>query len=93
MQLKFGLSYTAGKSFGTTLAEIRKKLGIKQSELADQLDITAASLSRIETGESKVTVQRVARIGKVLGVRFICSFELCGATNWQVFEYPNLKKH
>lgn len=54
---------------GTVIANLRKKKNIGQSELAQKLGITASTLSRIENGESAMTIDQLYVASEVLCVK------------------------
>lgn len=53
---------------GGVLAQIRNKNGLRQEELAQALRITQATLSRIEKGQSSVTVEHLRLAAERLGI-------------------------
>jgi len=52
---------------GRILVNLRKNNGIGQDELAEAIGITQSTLSRVERGESALTVDQLARAAKRLG--------------------------
>ena len=52
----------------TTLREARERAGISLSDAAEHLGITNASMSRMETGVSGVTADRLDALAKLYGV-------------------------
>lgn len=52
---------------GRILVSRRKLIGIGQDELAESIGITQSTLSRVERGESALTVEQLARAAKRLG--------------------------
>lgn len=50
------------------IADVRKTLGIKQSELASRVGISRPYLAQIESGERNLTAKRQDEIAKALGV-------------------------
>ena len=48
--------------------EYRQKYNLKQDELADILNLSYASISRIETGGQKVTIEIAERAERKLGI-------------------------
>lgn len=52
---------------GRILVNLRKAAGIGQDELAESVGITQSTLSRVERGESALTVDQLARAAKRLG--------------------------
>jgi transcriptional regulator with XRE-family HTH domain len=57
------------------IAEIRKQKGVSQEDLADLLKTSAASISRIETGQQNPKLQSLERIAEFLGVHLFQLFE------------------
>ncbi|KAB2813692.1 helix-turn-helix domain-containing protein [Phaeocystidibacter luteus] len=53
---------------GNRIRQIRELKNIKQSYLAIQLEISTRAYSKIESGESHLTVSRLYRIAQVLNV-------------------------
>ncbi len=52
---------------GRILVGLRKDAGIGQDELAESIGITQSTLSRVERGESALTVDQLARAANMLG--------------------------
>ena len=57
------------KAFGKRLAEVRKSRGITQEALADKLDISAVSVTYLETGRRWPRLITLQRVAKALDVR------------------------
>ena len=53
---------------GQILAELRKKKGLSQVELAKKAEITQASLSHIESGTKKPHKSTIEKLCEVLGM-------------------------
>src|ERR1700730_4089733 len=53
---------------GAGLAARRKKLRLKQSEVADQIGLTRASLANIERGRQKLMLHQIYRLASALKV-------------------------
>lgn len=51
---------------GKRIKEARKKAKITQDQLAEQLGISTAYMSQIETGKATVNLNRLAQIAKLL---------------------------
>lgn len=49
------------------LKRIRKERKVTQSDLADALDVTEVTISRYETGFSKLPVEKAKKIAVILG--------------------------
>ena len=47
----------------------REKAGLTQAELAERIGTDQASISRIESGARNITLETLAKIAKVLGLR------------------------
>ena len=54
-------------------ARLAKKLS--QKELADELGVTTATISRYESGERKLPVETAKRIAEILGVDWYTLFD------------------
>ncbi len=52
---------------GRILVDLRKRAGIGQDVVAGAMGITQSTLSRVERGESALTVEQLARAAKSLG--------------------------
>ncbi len=50
------------------LAELRKKSGLTQSEVAEELGVSRQAVSRWETGEISPSVENLRRLSKLYGV-------------------------
>ena len=55
-------------SFGTRLLEARKKKGISQEELAEQLGTKGPAVGRYERDEMKPSIEAAAKMAELLGV-------------------------
>lgn len=53
---------------GSRLKEIREERSLNQSEMAELLNLSSSSYSRIERGESSVDIMQVAEIAEKLGI-------------------------
>jgi transcriptional regulator with XRE-family HTH domain len=51
---------------GAGLAARRKKLRLKQAEVADQIGLTRASLANIESGRQKIMLHQIYRLATAL---------------------------
>lgn len=63
-----------GSGIGIRLRTIRKKLGIRQEELADRAGINRSYISNLENGRSSPTLDVLEKLAKGLGVRLIDFF-------------------
>lgn len=61
---------------GAVAAERRVKLGLTQSELAEHANVTRDWLARFETGSPNVTIARVMRVYRVLGLDLVVQSEV-----------------
>lgn len=57
------------KIFGLRLKELREKKGYTQEQLSELIDIDARSLSRIETGASFTTFDKLNKLAHALNVK------------------------
>lgn len=53
-------------NIGINIRRIREQKGFSQEYLADMLDISQASYARLESEETKITVERLFKIAEVL---------------------------
>ncbi len=53
---------------------IRNAKGLSQESVALELNIDAVNYGRLERGQSKITVDRLERIAKILGVKTVVFF-------------------
>lgn len=53
---------------GFILCGLRKSKGVSQSEIADYLELNVSTWSRIENGESALTIEQMALAAEFLGV-------------------------
>ncbi|MEW6213997.1 MAG: helix-turn-helix transcriptional regulator [Nitrospirota bacterium] len=67
------------KQLGAQLAKIRKERGLTQSELAELIDVTIETISRLERGVSVPSLKTLENISNVLNVPLKNIFD---------FEYP-----
>ena len=56
------------EQLGKRISEIRKARGIKQSELAELIDIEATNLSKIERGIHLPKIDKIYKITKALNI-------------------------
>ncbi len=59
---------TLKENLGKKIKEYRQVQGISQEELAEKLDISQQTLSKIECGKNFLTSETLERISSVLGV-------------------------
>jgi len=60
---------------GDHLQKLREKAGLSQAKLAGRLEISGAALSYIESGETKVGLERLEQILKAIGARGTLTLE------------------
>lgn len=53
---------------GAVLASMRKEQGLAQNDMAEAIGATVSTWSRIESGESALTVEQLAQAAKKMGV-------------------------
>ncbi len=63
------------KKFGRRLAELRKKQGLSQEEVAEKIDIAPRNLSKIETGVTFPSIENLEKIISVLNCKTSDLFE------------------
>ena len=54
--------------FGNFVCQLREEKGLTQAEVAEQLDVTPAAVSKWENGESKPRTEKLFDLAKLLGV-------------------------
>ena len=65
-----GLNRTSYNSVvGKVLARLREQRGLEQDQLAAQLGINQSSWSRVERGDTKLTLETLASVSDVFGLR------------------------
>ena len=64
----FDSTYLDYVAIGNKIRELRHIHNLSQTELADQLGITAAGFSLIERGLSKLTLERAVQISKIFHI-------------------------
>ena len=63
------------KLLGARIKELRKKKGLSQEQLSEQIEIDSKHLSRIEVGKSYPSIQTLEKIANVLNVEIKDLFE------------------
>lgn len=53
---------------GQRIKKMRKLKGITQQELADRLGVTKSYMSRLESGQKKISLDRIESISTVLDI-------------------------
>lgn len=53
---------------GECIAEVRRRVGLTQEQLAERLDVIPRVVQKIESGRTNLTLRTVARIADALGV-------------------------
>lgn len=66
--MEFNSTYLDYVAIGCRIRELRHTHNLSQTELADQLGITAAGFSLIERGLSKLTLERAVQISKIFHI-------------------------
>lgn len=66
---------TAKHLLGARIKELRRARGLSQEELAEQIGIEPQHMSRIETGGSAPTVERMEKLCAVLGIELRSLFD------------------
>lgn len=56
-------------NFGSRVAELRRRRGLKQFELAERACIAPAQLSKIESGKTNPSIALAMDVARALGVR------------------------
>jgi transcriptional regulator with XRE-family HTH domain len=64
------------KYLGERIQEIRKKRGLKQSELAEMIDIDSKHISKIECGYSYPSIDLLDKLARVFEVNPAAFFEI-----------------
>jgi|GEM_PF-1073475 transcriptional regulator with XRE-family HTH domain len=64
-------SRTLRKEVGKAIMEIRRSKGHSQAQLAEILNISRSTLSKIETGNFAISVDYLERISRVLNFQII----------------------
>ena len=64
----FDSTYLDYVAIGNKIRELRHIHNLSQTELADQLGITAAGFSLIERGLSKLTLERAVQISRIFHI-------------------------
>lgn len=63
------------------IADVRKRAGISQSDLAERVGVTQAMLSNIENGKRQPSVKLAKKLSRELGVAWTCFYEEFNAEN------------
>ena len=53
---------------GNKINQLRKLSGMTQEQLAEQIDVSIAFLSRVERGSSHINLKRLTQICNILGI-------------------------
>lgn len=65
------------KEIGKRVQNAREYAGMTQELLAEKLDISTSAISRLETGRSMVSIEKLYKISQVLGIGLqdlLCDF-------------------
>lgn len=57
------------RDVGRRVAELRRKQGLTQAEIAEVVDVTVAYFARIEGGRENLTIESLAKLAGALSVR------------------------
>lgn len=60
---------------GENIKRARIKAGYTQEKLAEKIDVSLSVISRLETGRTMVSVEKILRIARVLNAPVSCIFE------------------
>ena len=63
------------------LRELRKELGLTQTELADRIHTKQSSIARIESGRVVPDLNFLAKVARALGLRLTLGFEPASPTS------------
>lgn len=66
------------------IADLRKKAGLTQKELAEQLNINSITLSRYETGDRQPSFETVSRLSEIFecsSTKYIMGFDTTKGEN------------
>lgn len=80
---------------GERLKRARKEKHLTQEQLAEQIDVSIAFLSRIERGSSQINLKRLSQICEILDVTEgdILNGASSKSTKYLDFEFANLLKN
>lgn len=80
---------------GERLKRARKEKHLTQEQLAEQIDVSIAFLSRIERGSSQINLKRLSQICEILDVTEgdILNGAFSKSTKYLDFEFANLLKN
>ncbi len=80
---------------GERLKRARKEKHLTQEQLAEQIDVSIAFLSRIERGSSQINLKRLSQICEILDVTEgdILNGTSSKSTKYLDFEFANLLKN
>lgn len=70
-------------NIGSRIRELREAQGIKRTELARLVGISAWQVARLESGEESPTTKMLLRIAEALAVKPIRFFEEAWGRNWR----------
>ncbi|MGE6164409.1 helix-turn-helix transcriptional regulator [Aeromonas media] len=78
---------TTGAVLGAVLAELRTNAGMKQAELAAKVGVGSSTWSRIEKGESGISIDLLKAAAKVLSTTAWAILEVADAAEQDVAEH------
>lgn len=58
------------RQIGQKIREVRQRKGVSQEDMAGKLHLSQSGYAKLERGESKLDVERIVEISKVLEVDF-----------------------
>lgn len=78
-----------GKIEVSSLAYLRKKAGLDQTEVGERLGLTRTSISNIERGEQAISIDKIQPLAEIYG---ITEFEMYEAAKALAKVRPELNK-
>lgn len=80
------------KYIGENIKRVRIRAGYTQEKLAEKIDVSLSVISRLETGRTMVSVEKLLRIAKVLNAPIASIFEYpakTGDAHTETGNYPH----
>ena len=62
------LGYSHERELGRRIARLREAAGLTQRELARRMDLTQSALSRIESGQRRLSAAQVSQLARILAI-------------------------